>query len=166
MSVFEIYVPLSWGGAVIMSENVLQLQNLPARDKVTLISTVPSAIAELSRLGWVPETTRAALLAGEVLPEKIVDQIFELTSIEKVWNLYGLSEDTSYTTAALMEKGRSSPVTIGRPIANRQLYVLNPELQPVPRGVTGGNALRRPGGRRRADRVVRSGGPSTAADHM
>jgi amino acid adenylation domain-containing protein len=137
MSIFEIYVPLSWGGTVIMAENVLQLHSLAARDKVTLISTVPSAIAELSRLGWVPEATRAALLAGEVLPKKIVDQIFECTNIEKVWNLYGLSEDTSYTTSALMEKGKSGPVTIGRPIANRQLYVLDTELQPAPRGVTG-----------------------------
>jgi amino acid adenylation domain-containing protein len=137
MSVFEIYVPLSWGGAVIMAENVLQLHTLAAQNRVTLISTVPSAIAELSRLGWVPETTKAALLAGEGLPEKIVSQIFELTGIEKVWNLYGLSEDTSYTTAALMEKGKNIPVTIGRPIANRQLYVLNQQLQPVPRGVTG-----------------------------
>lgn len=137
MSVFEIYVPLSWGGAVIMAENVLQLNTLPAKNQVTLISTVPSAIAELSRLGWIPEATKAALLAGEVLPEKIVDQVFECTNIEKVWNLYGLSEDTSYTTAALMEKGKSSPVTIGRPIANRQLYVLDTQLHPVPQGVTG-----------------------------
>jgi amino acid adenylation domain-containing protein len=137
MSVFEIYVPLSWGGAVIMAENVLRLHTLAAKNKVTLISTVPSAIAELARLGWVPEVTKAALLAGEVLPEKIVEQIFQSTHIEKVWNLYGLSEDTSYTTAALMKKGESSPVTIGRPIANRQLYVLDPQLQPVPKGITG-----------------------------
>jgi amino acid adenylation domain-containing protein len=137
MSVFEIYVPLSWGGAVIMAENVLQLHSLAARDKVTLISTVPSAIAELSRLGWVPETTKAVLLAGEVLPGKIVDQVFECTNIEKVWNLYGLSEDTSYTTAALMEKDKGVLVTIGCPIANRQLYVLDQQLQPVPKGVTG-----------------------------
>ena len=137
MSVFEIYVPLSWGGAVIMAENVLQLHNLAAKDKVTLVSTVPSAISELSRLGWVPEATRAALLAGEVLPKKIVDQVFDCTNIEKVWNLYGLSEDTSYTTAALMEKGKDNPVTIGCPIANRQLYVLDAHMQPVPAGVTG-----------------------------
>ncbi|HEV2961541.1 MAG TPA: amino acid adenylation domain-containing protein, partial [Candidatus Angelobacter sp.] len=137
MSVFEIYVPLSWGGTVIMAENVLQLHTLAAKDKVTLISTVPSAIAELSRLGWVPEATKAALLAGEVLPEKIVEQVFQSTNIEKVWNLYGLSEDTSYTTSALMKKGETGPVTIGRPIANRQLYVLDPQLQPVPKGITG-----------------------------
>ena len=137
MSVFEIYVPLSWGGAVIMAENVLQVHTLTAKEKITLISTVPSAIAELSRLGWVPKNTRAALLAGEVLPEKIVEQIFECTNIDQVWNLYGLSEDTSYTTAALMERGKPTAVTIGRPIANRQLYVLDTQLQPVPRGVTG-----------------------------
>ena len=98
---------------------------------------MPSAIAELSRLGWVPEATKAALLAGEVLPETIVEQVFQSTNIEKVWNLYGLSEDTSYTTSALIKKGENGPVTIGRPIANRQLYVLDPQLQPVPRGITG-----------------------------
>src|SRR5947207_2447808 len=104
---------------------------------VTLISTVPSAISELARLGWVPNTTSAALLAGEVLPPKIVEHIFTLTKIEKVWNLYGLSEDTSYTTSSLMERGYSGPVTIGRPIANRQLFVLNDQLQPAPLGMTG-----------------------------
>jgi non-ribosomal peptide synthetase component F len=51
MSVFEIFVPLCWGGAVILAENALQLPTLPAAAQVTLLSTVPSAMAELVRIG-------------------------------------------------------------------------------------------------------------------
>src|SRR5258708_541484 len=57
--------------------------------------------------------------------------------VEQVWNLYGPTEDTTYSTAALMEPEVSGLVTIGRPIAGTQAYVLNEELEPVPVGVTG-----------------------------
>jgi non-ribosomal peptide synthetase component F len=51
LSVFEVFVPLSSGGTVIMAENVLGLAELAARERVTLINTVPSAMAELVRQG-------------------------------------------------------------------------------------------------------------------
>jgi len=47
LSVFEMFVPLSWGGTVILAENALALPGLPARGEVTLVNTVPSAIREL-----------------------------------------------------------------------------------------------------------------------
>ncbi len=137
MSVFEIFVPLCWGGAVILAENALQLPTLPATAQVTLLSTVPSAMAELVRIGGVPDTVRVVTLAGEVLQQKLVQQVYQRTKIEEAWNLYGLSEDTSYTTAALIKRGDGEMPTIGRPIANRQVYVLDEQLQPVPLGVTG-----------------------------
>src|SRR6185369_2180305 len=49
LSVFEIFVPLSWGGAVILAANALELPALPAAAAVTLVNTVPSAMAELVR---------------------------------------------------------------------------------------------------------------------
>ena len=54
LSVFEIFVPLSSGGKVILAENALHLPTLGAKDEVTLINTVPSAMSELLRLGGVP----------------------------------------------------------------------------------------------------------------
>src|SRR5688572_32019590 len=49
LSVFEIFVPLSCGGRVILADNALALPSLPAAGEVTLVNTVPSAAAELVR---------------------------------------------------------------------------------------------------------------------
>ena len=64
LSVFEMFVPLSCGGAVILADNALQLPHLPASGDVTLINTVPSAMAELLRMGNLPTSLRVAILSG------------------------------------------------------------------------------------------------------
>jgi hypothetical protein len=66
-----------------------------------------------------------------------VQQLHRQTTIQQVFNLYGPSEDTTYSTFALMQKGKHEPPTIGRPIANTQVYLLDSHLQPVPIGVPG-----------------------------
>ncbi|MEC1646345.1 amino acid adenylation domain-containing protein [Bacillus halotolerans] len=148
MSIFELYVPLSWGGTVIIVDDILQLRNTEGREKITLLSTVPSAICTLAELGWVPNNTRAALLAGEPLTRQVTTRIFNSTKLEKIWNAYGLSEDTTYTTVSLIKREHEGPITIGKPIANRQLYVLDEYQREVPIGVMGelyvaGNGLAR-----------------------
>src|SRR5690606_17025819 len=65
LSGFELFLPLSVGGAVILADDALALAELPAAERVTLINTVPSAIAELVRLGAVPPSVRTVCLAGE-----------------------------------------------------------------------------------------------------
>lgn len=137
MSIFELYAPLSWGGCVILLDNILGLIDAPARERITLISTVPSALCELASLGWVPEQTPFALLAGEPLTRAVVDRIFEHSQLSQIWNAYGLSEDTTYTTVSAIEHGSIGPVTIGRPIANRQLSVRDEHGQLTPAGAPG-----------------------------
>ncbi|MFN6565502.1 MAG: amino acid adenylation domain-containing protein [Nostoc sp. ChiSLP01] len=136
LSVFEIFVPLSWGGKVILAENALYLPTLPAAQQVTLINTVPSAIAELLRIQGIPASVRTVNLAGEPLQNRLVQQIYELDNIQKVFNLYGPTEDTTYSTFALVKKG-DSIVTIGRPIANTYCLLLDEHMQPVATGVEG-----------------------------
>ncbi|WP_146201073.1 non-ribosomal peptide synthetase, partial [Tumebacillus permanentifrigoris] len=137
LSVYELFVTLSSGGKLILAENALHLPQLPAKDEVTLINTVPSAIAELLRIGGLPTTVRTVNLAGEPLHRVLVEKLYQLPHIEKVYNLYGPSEDTTYSTYTLVEKSNTTAPTIGRPIANTQLYVLDRLLQPVPLGVVG-----------------------------
>jgi amino acid adenylation domain-containing protein/thioester reductase-like protein len=136
LSVFEIFVPLSWGGKVILAENALYLPTLPAANEVTLINTVPSAIAELLRIQGIPASVRIVNLAGEPLQNRLVQQIYTLDNIQKVFNLYGPTEDTTYSTFALIKKG-DSIVTIGRAIANTYCLVLDEQMQIVPTGVSG-----------------------------
>ena len=135
LSVFEMFVPLSKGGKVIVCDNVLQLRELVARNEVTLINTVPSAMAEMLRMGGVPDSVRTVNLAGEALPDVLVEQIYASTKAQRVYNLYGPTEDTTYSTYTLVPRG--TRVTIGRPIANSQAYILDAELNPVPIGVPG-----------------------------
>jgi amino acid adenylation domain-containing protein len=134
LSVFELFVPLSWGGTVILVENALHLQELPT--EVTLVNTVPSIITQLLQVDGLPASVRTVNLAGEPLQNQIVQQIYQNDKIQKVFNLYGPSEDTTYSTFTLVNK-EDSIVTIGRPIDNTQVYLLDTQLQPVPIGVPG-----------------------------
>jgi len=135
LSVFELFVPLSCGGTVILSDNALEYVGLPARREVTLLNTVPSAIAELLTLRAVSESVRTINLAGEPLSARLVQQLYGLGTVQKVHDLYGPTEDTTYSTFALRKPDR--PATIGRPIANTQVYIVDSRLQPVPVGVPG-----------------------------
>ncbi len=137
LSVFELFVPLSCGGTIILAENALHLPTLPAADKVTLINTVPSAMTELVRLGGVPASVRTVNLAGEPLKGVLVQQIYRQATVKEVYNLYGPSEDTTYSTYALMARGDAHAPLIGQPIANSQCYILDERMQPVPLGVVG-----------------------------
>jgi amino acid adenylation domain-containing protein len=137
LSIFELFAPLSWGGTVILAEDILHLSGLPAANQVTLINTVPSAMTELVRDGLVPESVRTVNLAGEALQNTLVQRIYEQPTIKRVINLYGPSEDTTYSTMAEMAKGSCGIPTIGRPIANTETYVLDRTLEAVPIEVAG-----------------------------
>ncbi|MCA0756970.1 amino acid adenylation domain-containing protein [Paenibacillus sp. N4] len=137
LSVFEMFVTWSMGGKLILAENALQLPHLPAAGEVTLINTVPSAIRELVRMKAIPAAVRTVNLAGEPLKRALVEQIYEAATVEKIINLYGPSEDTTYSTYSFVDRGPELPVFIGRPIHNTQAYVLDKHLQPVPVGVPG-----------------------------
>jgi len=137
LSVFELFVPISWGRKIILVENVLQLPTLAADLGVTLVNTVPSAMGELVRTKNIPASVRVVNLAGEALQSKLVQQIYQQETIEKVFNLYGPSEDTTYSTWAFLQKESKEPPSIGCPITNTQVYVLDTHFQPVPIGVCG-----------------------------
>ena len=135
LSVYEIFVTLANGGTIVLVPNALGLADLADKESVTLINTVPSAAEELVRMGAIPSSVKTINLAGEPLSVALVDKLYETTSVEKVYDLYGPSEDTTYSTFTLRTK--NGPQTIGRPIAKTQVYILdrNGNLQPV--GVPG-----------------------------
>ncbi|RKH43703.1 non-ribosomal peptide synthetase, partial [Corallococcus llansteffanensis] len=135
LSVFELFAPLASGGAVVVARNALHLAELPTASEVTLINTVPSAMAQLVRLGSVPAGVRVINLAGEALPDTLAKQVYAVPSVRKLYNLYGPSEDTTYSTSSLV--GREEVPLIGRPLPDTRAYVLDATLQPVPVGVAG-----------------------------
>ena len=135
VSIFEMFATLSCGGTLILADNGLHLSSLPAREQVTLVSLVPSVLAEILRLGALPGSVRTVVCAGEPLSVDTVRRAYEQPHVEKVYDLYGPTETTVYSTCALRHPEASA--TIGRPIANTQIYLLDSNLQPVPIGVPG-----------------------------
>ena len=141
LSVFEIFAPLSWGGCAVVVENALSLPNLSSPIPVTLLNTVPSVLTQLLKLSQLPISIQTVNLAGEALPTSLVQQLQKLPHIQKIYNLYGPSEDTTYSTCALLHNlsftAADNHVPIGKPIANTQAYVLDRYRQPVPLGIAG-----------------------------
>lgn len=135
LSVFELFFPLAHGGRLIVADHALDLASIAARDEVTLVNTVPSAMTEVVRAGALPASVQTVCLAGEPLPTRLVDQIYESANVQRVFDLYGPSEDTTYSTFTLREPGARA--TIGRPIANSRAYVLDALGEPVPVGAVG-----------------------------
>jgi amino acid adenylation domain-containing protein len=137
LSVFEIFGPLTVGGAVVLAENALALPGLPAAGRVTLVNSVPSVLDEVLRLAPLPPSVRTVNLAGEPLPARLAQQLYAIPSVERVYNLYGPTEATTYSTLALVERDSLAPPAIGKPIPETQAYVLDGEQRLVPIGVPG-----------------------------
>jgi len=139
LSVFELFVPLSCGGTVLLVDDALALtlpRGAATAAGATLLNTVPSAAAELVRSAALPAGLRVVSLAGEPLPRALVDQLHG-AGVPRVYNLYGPSEDTTYSTAARIPAGESGPPAIGRAITGGLALLLDGWLHPVPPGVAG-----------------------------
>ncbi|MEO6678179.1 MAG: amino acid adenylation domain-containing protein, partial [Pseudomonas sp.] len=134
LSVWELFVTLANGGSLIIARNALELAQLPARDQVRLINTVPSAINALLGADQIPTSVRIINLAGEPLKQSLVDALYGQATVEHVFDLYGPSEDTTYSTWTRREAGGQA--NIGRALKHTASYLLDADLQPVPVGVS------------------------------
>ncbi|HEX7241899.1 MAG TPA: amino acid adenylation domain-containing protein, partial [Longimicrobiaceae bacterium] len=133
VSVAEIFGTLCWGGKLVLVENALELARV--EEPVVYASMVPSAAAELLRSGDIPASVRTLNLGGEALPHPLAQGLYA-AGVERVGNLYGPTEDTTYSTCSVVERG-GAQVCVGRPVANTRAYVLDARLRPVPTGVVG-----------------------------
>ncbi|HEK1769412.1 TPA: amino acid adenylation domain-containing protein [Pseudomonas putida] len=134
LSVWELFVTLAGGGFIVGARNALELPELAARDRVSLINSVPSAASALLRAGQIPASVRIVNLAGEPLKQSVVEALYAQEHIQHVYDLYGPSEDTTYSTWTRREAGGQA--NIGRPLHNTASYLLDGELQSVPVGAT------------------------------
>lgn len=133
----ELLLPLSVGQAILLlprhvSRDPFALKRALDRDDLAFVQATPSTWRGLIDAGW---RARGApiLCGGETLPAPLALRLIERDA--KLWNVYGPTETTIWSSAALLSQGE--PIVIGRPIANTRIYVLDERLRPVPPGVGG-----------------------------
>ena len=136
----ELYLPLTVGARIALAgEGLLAdpegLMQLIRERGVTMLQTTPSLLRLLLDGGRIEGIRGLKLLVGgEPLPRDLAEAA--LPRCRELWNLYGPTETTIWSTAYRVEQG-TGPLPLGTPIANTQIYVLDARGQPVPPGVTG-----------------------------
>jgi amino acid adenylation domain-containing protein len=139
IAVLELFLPLVTRAKVVLAnrEETLDGAQLLARLKasaVTVMQATPATWKMLIATGWKQAGDFKILCGSEALPRELADQLLQRGG--PVWNLYGPTETAIWSTMAKVEPGEKA-VTIGRPVANTKLYILDSHLQLVPVGVHG-----------------------------
>ena len=139
IAALELYLPLSTGANVVLAsrDEVQDAKLLLVRLKecgATVMQGTPSGWKLLIEAGWKSSNGFKILCGGETLSRQLADQL--LQGDARLWNLYGPTETTIWSTITEVQPGEES-VPIGRPIANTEIYILDAHFQPVPIGVHG-----------------------------
>ncbi|MDF5894455.1 syringopeptin non-ribosomal peptide synthetase SypB [Pseudomonas syringae pv. syringae] len=135
LAVYECFAPLTSGGSIEVVKNVLELQH--GEHDIGLINTVPSALKALLDVDGLPRSVHTVNVAGEALKQSLVESLFENTGVQRLCNLYGPSETTTYSSWVAMDREHGFAAHIGKPVGNTQFYLLDEQQQPVPLGVAG-----------------------------
>ncbi len=135
----EIYAPLVSGGRLVLSEadevrTGVELVRLAKASAATLMQATPTLWRMLLDAGFASWPGLRMITVGEAISRATVDRLIEGGG--RLWNLYGPTETTIYSSGCEMLPGETG-ITIGRPLANQQLYVLDDRDQPVPPGTVG-----------------------------
>lgn len=138
ISVLEIFLPLIVGGRVVIADaaSVADGKRLAAAIEssgATVMQATPATWQLLLDAGWRGHPL-TALCGGEALSAELAAKL--VPRVSSLWNMYGPTETTVWSTCAEITEG-SLPITVGRPIANTQVYVLDAARQIVPIGVQG-----------------------------
>jgi amino acid adenylation domain-containing protein len=135
LSVYEFFYPLSIGKSIRLLANGLSIGDYIATDSHILINTVPSVLKTLIEKEVNFSNVVGVNLAGEPFPISITSY-FKNSGIA-LRNLYGPSEDTTYSSCYRVEKEYDRSVPIGKGIDNTQFYILSDALSLQPLGIIG-----------------------------
>jgi amino acid adenylation domain-containing protein len=138
ISVLELFLPLIIGGKVVVASrdqavDGTALARRLANSRATALQATPSTWRLLVDADWEGSPGFKILCGGEALPRELAEA---LLARGEVWNLYGPTESTIWSTVHKVESAEGL-VRIGRPIENTRIYILDSDLQPVPIGVHG-----------------------------
>lgn len=138
ISVLELYMPLLVGGTVVIADRAMStdsqaLANAMSEHQISIMQATPATWRLLIDGGWPGRANLRVLCGGEPFPQDLALGLLE--RCQEVWNMYGPTETTVWSTCHRLLPGEA--VTIGRPIANTQVHILNSAGKTQPPGVAG-----------------------------
>jgi amino acid adenylation domain-containing protein len=142
IAALELYLPLITGARVLLVSREVATDGKQLSEQIeatgaTVMQATPGTWQMLLAVGWQGSPQLKILCGGEALPYDLATQL--LAKGAAVWNLYGPTETTIWSTVYPVKVSQRSKsfVPIGRPIANTQVYLLDSQGQPVPIGIPG-----------------------------
>ncbi|MBD2517741.1 amino acid adenylation domain-containing protein, partial [Nostoc sp. FACHB-973] len=138
IAALEIFLPITVGASLVIARRDVtldgrELLDLLVKSKATIMQATPATWRLLLEANYQSSHLKV-LCGGEALPWDLANQL--LARSASLWNLYGPTETTIWSSVCQLES-QDSLISIGRAIANTQLYILDQNLQPVPIGVPG-----------------------------
>ncbi len=139
VAVLELCLPLITGATVVLADQDAvrdghALLRLAQTRGATFMQATPSGWRSVLTAGLMRAHGLRALTGGEAIPAKLARELVAATL--GAWNVYGPTEATIGSTCCTIESDVEQ-VSVGRPLANQTLYVLDSWMQPVPIGVFG-----------------------------
>jgi amino acid adenylation domain-containing protein len=148
IAALELLLPLISGARLVLASraaaaNPEALSQLIERQAVTVMQATPATWRlMLLSPSWRARPQLRVLCGGEALPVELATRLAQ--SVGTLWNLYGPTETTIWSTMARLDAAQldaaasaTATASIGRPIANTQVYLLDAHGEPVPIGVAG-----------------------------
>ncbi len=135
----ELYLPLVTGATVVLADSQTAkdgraLLALLDTENITVMQATPATWRLMLAAGWSKKLPLKALCGGEALPPDLAQQL--VTNCASVWNMYGPTETTVWSSVKAITAA-DTLITVGKPIANTQFYVLDEQLKPVPVNTVG-----------------------------
>ena len=140
ISALEMFLPLISGSSCVIAEkdvvkDPVLLAHLIEENSISVMQATPTHWHAL--VSSFPQKLRGlrVLVGGEALTANLAEALYELDC--EVTNLYGPTETTIWSTAMTLNPKQTGIPSIGCPIGNTQVFVLDSSLQPVPPGMSG-----------------------------
>jgi len=136
----ELYLPLITGAELVLADresakDARKLLALMDTEQVTVMQATPATWRMLIHAGWNEKKSIKVLCGGESLPKDLAERLMQLSG--EVWNMYGPTETTIWSTVKQLHARELNTITVGTPIANTSIYILDEQLNPVSPGETG-----------------------------